>query len=116
MPDRAARRLEQIHQAVVMGSEEHLYMRQSKSRLIRNKLDLTDRVQVRVIKKRLKLSGTELKSIIGKTGNSLSAISKEAAIQKGAVLSLSPAPPETIADPTSTERTATETTAVAPAS
>jgi hypothetical protein len=54
-------------------------MRRSKPQPIRNKLDLGDRVQVRLIKKRLGLSEMELTAIVGRIGDSISAISKEAA-------------------------------------
>ena len=57
-------------------------MRRSKSHTIRNKLDLTDRAQVRLVRKRLGLSEPELTSIVGRIGNSILAISKEAALQK----------------------------------
>lgn len=46
--------------------------------LSRNSLDVRDRVQIRVVKKRLKLTDAQLADIIRKTGNSISAISKEA--------------------------------------
>ena len=46
--------------------------------LSRNFLDVRDRVQVKVVRKRLKLTDAELADIIRKTGNSISAISKEA--------------------------------------
>ena len=46
--------------------------------LSRNSLDVRDRVQVRVVRKRLKLTDEQLANIIRKTGNSISAISKEA--------------------------------------
>ncbi|MEY9468080.1 hypothetical protein ABH992_000479 [Bradyrhizobium yuanmingense] len=57
-------------------------MRRPKPQLIRNKLDLTDRAQVRLVKKRLGLSDAELIAIVGRIGNSIPAISKEAALQK----------------------------------
>ena len=44
----------------------------------RNCLDVRDRVQVKVVRKRLKLTDAQLADIIRKTGNSISAISKEA--------------------------------------
>jgi hypothetical protein len=44
----------------------------------RNFLDVRDRVQVKVVKKRLKVTDAQLADIIRKTGNSISAISKEA--------------------------------------
>jgi hypothetical protein len=45
----------------------------------RNALDMSSKVQVKVLRRRLKLSNVELASIVRKTGNSVSAISKEAA-------------------------------------
>ena len=47
--------------------------------MFRNALDLRDKVQVRVLRRRLKLSAPELGNIVRKTGNSLAAITKEAA-------------------------------------
>lgn len=61
-------------------------MRRPKPPAIRNKLDLADRAQVRLVKKRLGLSDTELAAIVGRIGNSISAISKEAALQRAKVL------------------------------
>src|SRR4051812_31488466 len=46
--------------------------------LSRSFLDVRDRVQVKVVRKRLKLTDAQLADIIRKTGNSISAISKEA--------------------------------------
>jgi hypothetical protein len=54
--------------------------------LTRNSLDVRDRVQVRIVRKRLKLSDAQLADIVRKTGNSISAINKEAAAKQ--VLSL----------------------------
>jgi hypothetical protein len=48
----------------------------------RNSLDLRDHVQVRVIRRRLKLSEEQLASIARKAGNSIAAISKEARRQR----------------------------------
>jgi hypothetical protein len=47
----------------------------------RNSLDLRDRVQVRIIRKRLRLSETELSAIVRKSGPSITAISKEASLR-----------------------------------
>ena len=44
----------------------------------RNSLDLRDKVQVRVLRKRLRLSDEEFSDIVRKSGNSISAITKEA--------------------------------------
>ncbi|MCA1389391.1 DUF3606 domain-containing protein [Bradyrhizobium sp. IC3123] len=62
-------------------------MRRPKPQPIRNKLDLTDRIQVRLVKKRLGLSDAELTAIVGRIGNSIPAISKEAALQRASALS-----------------------------
>ena len=50
--------------------------------MFRNALDLRDKVQVRVLRRRLKLSDPELNSIVRKAGNSLAAITKEVAATK----------------------------------
>jgi hypothetical protein len=50
--------------------------------MFRNALDLRDKVQVRVVRRRLKLSAPELGNIVRKTGNSLAAITKEAAAMR----------------------------------
>ena len=57
-------------------------MRRAKTQTIRNKLDLSDRVQVRSVKKKLRLSDAELTEIADRIGNSISAISKEVATQR----------------------------------
>jgi hypothetical protein len=61
-------------------------MRRSKPQPIRNKLDLADRTQVRLVRKRLGLSDSELTSIVDRIGNSIAAISKEAAQQRATTL------------------------------
>ena len=50
-----------------------------KPTFFRNSLDLRDRVQVKVLRKRLKLSGEQFSSVVRKSGSSISAITKEAA-------------------------------------
>jgi len=47
----------------------------------RNRLDLTDRVQVRVVKKRLKVSDQQFASLVQKAGNSIAGLRKEATCQ-----------------------------------
>jgi DNA-binding XRE family transcriptional regulator len=44
----------------------------------RNKLDLNNRVQVRIVRKRLNVSEEQLASLVGTTGNSIAAVTKEA--------------------------------------
>jgi Protein of unknown function (DUF3606) len=59
-------------------------MRRQKRPLFRNKLDLADRTQVRVVSRRLRLSKSQLLEIVGRVGNSIAAISKEVALQRAA--------------------------------
>lgn len=49
----------------------------------RNRLDLNDRVQVRIIRKRLKISDRQLSSVVQTVGNSIAAITKESNLRKG---------------------------------
>jgi hypothetical protein len=48
----------------------------------RNSLDLRDKVQVKVLRKRLQLSDEQFTRVVRKSGNSISAITKEAATLK----------------------------------
>jgi hypothetical protein len=54
-------------------------MNKRKPTYFRNSLDLRDKVQVRVLRRRLKLSGEQFTNIVRKSGSSISAITKEAA-------------------------------------
>ena len=60
-------------------------MTRRKPTYFRNALDLRDRVQVRILRKRLKLTDTELTAVVRKAGNSLAAISKEAAVRSSLI-------------------------------
>ena len=53
-------------------------MNRRKPTYFRNSLDLRDKVQVKVLRKRLKLSDEQFASVFRKSGNSISAIAKEA--------------------------------------
>jgi hypothetical protein len=53
-------------------------MKQRKPTYFRNSLDLRDKVQVKVLRKRLKVSDEQFAGIVLKSGNSISAIIKEA--------------------------------------
>lgn len=66
-------------------------MRRPKIQPIRNKVDLTDRVQVRMMTKRFRLSEAELTALVGRIGNSITAIGKEVGSQRTAK---SPVPAE----------------------
>lgn len=48
----------------------------------RNSLDLTDKAQVKILRKRLKLSDEQFASVVRKSGSSISAITKEASTLK----------------------------------
>lgn len=93
-------------------------MRRSAPKPIRNKLDLTDRAQMRLVRKRLSLSDAELTALVGRIGNSIAAINKEATQQRANALP-KPAhvlPAAVIASATATEQAATELPATAAAS
>jgi DNA-binding transcriptional regulator YiaG len=45
----------------------------------RNSIDLRDKVQVKILRRRLKLSEAQFASVVRKAGASISAIAKEAA-------------------------------------
>jgi hypothetical protein len=49
----------------------------------RNRLDLNDRVQVRIVRKRLKVSDRQLSNLVQTVGNSIAALTKEANSRKG---------------------------------
>jgi hypothetical protein len=53
-------------------------MQQPQFSRARNKLDLNDRVQVRIVRKRLKVSNDQLASLVRTAGGSIVAVSKEA--------------------------------------
>jgi transcriptional regulator with XRE-family HTH domain len=53
-------------------------MNRPKPTYFRNALDLRAKVQVKVLRKRLKLSDEQFAGILRKSGNSISAIAKEA--------------------------------------
>ena len=93
-------------------------MRRSTPKPIRNKLDLTDRAQMRLVRKRLGLSDAELAAIVGRIGNSISAISKEVAQQRANALP-KPAdvpPAAVIASTAAAEQVATEIPVTVPTS
>jgi hypothetical protein len=93
-------------------------MRRSIPKPIRNKLDLTDRTQTRRVRKRLGLSDAELTAIVGRIGNSISAISKEAAKQRADALPKTPDVPAAavIASAAGSEQAPAEIATTAPTS
>ena len=61
-------------------------MRRIKHPPLRNKLDVADTQQVRLLKKRLGVSADDLLRTVEKVGNSIAAVSKEVELQKASVL------------------------------
>ena len=61
-------------------------MRRIKHPPLRNKLDVADTQQVRLLKKRLGVSADDLLRTVEKVGNSIAAISKEVEVQKASAL------------------------------
>jgi hypothetical protein len=57
-------------------------MNRRKPTYFRNSLDLRNKVQVKVLRKRLKLSDEQFASVVRKSGSSILAITKEASILK----------------------------------
>ena len=57
-------------------------MNRSKPTHFRNSLNLRDKVQVKILRKRLKLTDEQFSSVLRKSGISISAIVKEAATLK----------------------------------
>jgi uncharacterized protein DUF3606 len=66
-------------------------MNRRKPAYFRNSLDLRDKVQVKVLRKRLKVSEEQFAGIVRKSGNSIPAITKEAARATSASPSEEPA-------------------------
>ena len=64
------------------SARERDHMNRRKPNYFRNSLDLRDKVQVKVLRKRLKLSDEQFTRIVRKSGTSISAIGKEAATLK----------------------------------
>jgi hypothetical protein len=59
----------------------------------RNKLDLNNRVQVRILRKRLKVSDEQLASLVSTVGNSIAAVNKETGSRRRLSLPTSRMPP-----------------------
>lgn len=68
---------------------------------LRNKIDLADRAQSRAWTRRLRVSADELKAIVEKVGNSVTAVTKEVELQR---LSRQPCPATPVPSPVPNER------------
>ncbi|WP_309248053.1 DUF3606 domain-containing protein [Bradyrhizobium japonicum] len=64
------------------SSSRDNHMNRHKPTYFRNSLDLRDKVQVKVLRKRLKLSHEQFTSVVRKSGSSILAITKEASAFK----------------------------------
>jgi len=53
-------------------------MNRRKPTYFRNSLDLRDKLQVKILRRRLKLSDEQFADVVRKSGNSISAITQEA--------------------------------------
>jgi hypothetical protein len=62
--------------AYEIGTRTCSMLRQNR-KFFRNRLDLNDRVQVKVLRRRLRISEADLIAIADKVGNSIAGISKE---------------------------------------
>jgi len=68
-------------------------MHRRASTFSRNKLDLNSRVQVRIVRKRLKISEEQLNHLVKKAGDSIAAVRKEAGARQLLKLPQAQVPP-----------------------
>jgi hypothetical protein len=66
-------------------------MRHTKPPASRNKIDVSDASQIRILKRRLGVSSDDLHRVVAKVGNSIAAVTKEIESQKPMPLA-APAP------------------------
>ncbi|MBV9457321.1 MAG: DUF3606 domain-containing protein [Bradyrhizobium sp.] len=81
-------------------------MHRRASTFSRNKLDINSRVQVRIVRKRLKISEEQLNHLVKKAGDSIAAVRKEASSRQLLKLPQAQVPPAAV---TAQKETATET-------
>jgi hypothetical protein len=70
-------------------------MRRIKPPPIRNKIDLSNAKEMRVLKKRLGVSDDDLRRIVAKVGNSIVTVSKEVELEKANGANSQPPSPQT---------------------
>jgi hypothetical protein len=70
-------------------------MRRIKPPPIRNKIDLSNAKEMRVLKKRLGISDDDLRRIVAKVGNSIVTVSKEVELEKANGANSQPPSPQT---------------------
>jgi translation elongation factor EF-4 len=76
-------------------------MRRLKHLTTRNKIDVADASQIRILKKRLGISSDDLHRVVAKVGNSIAAVTKEIECQKPSTI---PAPAQIDSAPPSAIR------------
>jgi translation elongation factor EF-4 len=74
-------------------------MRRVKPPPIRNKIDLSNANEMRVLKKRLGVSDDDLRRVVAKVGNSIVTISKEVELEKERANSQPPLPQTNLSSP-----------------
>jgi len=57
-------------------------MRHAKPQPIRNKIDLADPSQIRILRRRLGISAGDLQRVVERVGNSIAAVCKESNLEK----------------------------------
>jgi hypothetical protein len=70
-------------------------MRRVKPPPIRNKIDLSNAKEMRVLKKRLGVSDDDLRRIVAKVGNSIVTVSKEVELERENGVNSQPSSPRT---------------------
>ena len=71
---------------------------------LRNKLDPADPAQVRIVRRKLRVTEPELKALVTKTGGSIAAITKEVSVRRGEPAASPPAvPPAAVIEATRRE-------------
>ena len=70
-------------------------MHRNKPPPIRNKIDLSNAKEMRVLKKRLGVSDDDLRRIVAKVGNSIVTVSKEVELEKANGANSQPPSPQT---------------------
>jgi hypothetical protein len=82
-----------IHHAIWFVITELHDMRHAKPPAARNKIDVADACQIRILKRRLGVSSDDLHRVVAKVGNSIAAVTKEIESRKPLPLT-APAPVE----------------------
>jgi hypothetical protein len=80
--------LEHVARSAISSPEDNIMLSEKPS-VHRNKIDLHDAAQIRILKRRLKITEVELRQIVEKVGDSIVTVSKEVEARKPAQLASS---------------------------